>query len=292
MRPGASYDSVVLTEVDQNGLSDDALEGRGPTVKLSFNDRGLQLLHHYRARTLYGAFQRLYSHPPEDQPQPAVCRNACTVSFSGSLSLQFSIDIPFFGTHQSGAATNGQFCHWKYLALGIAIHRVEHWTVACLLKSEAYCRSHRCGHVLNLDRGRRYDDWAIMAQLGGFQESNTSYGSLVAASALGTRIAIASWKTVSIWALHPQELIDGEANEFYPKSWQSSNGLTELQPVVIQLNAVCCQLRFTDSEDELVAITDRGLLTINLRPGGGIQTVERQDDWMVFGTGASRHPAC
>lgn len=282
MLPGVSYDSLVLTEVNDHGSSDDALEGKGPTVKLAFNDRGLQLLHHYRTLTLYGAFQRLYLHPSEDQPQPGVSRNACTVSFSESLSLQFSIDIPFFGTHQAGAGSQGLFCHWKYLALGIATHRVEGWTVACLLKSEAYCRSHHCGHVLNLDRGRRYDDWEIMAQLGGFHEPNTSHGSLVAASVLGTRVAIASWKTVSIWALHPRVLIDGEGHEFYPESWRSSDGLTELRPVVIQLDAVCSQLRFTDSEDKLVAITDRGFLTINLRPDGrGVQAAQRQGDWFA-----------
>lgn len=282
MLPGVSYDSVVLTEVNENGPSDDALVGKGPTVRLTFNDRGLQLLHYYRARTLYGAFQRLYMHPQEDHPQAKVRGNACTVSFSDALSLQFSIGIPFFGTHQAGVGSDGLFCHWKYLALGIATHRVENWTVACLLVSEAYCRSHHCGHVLNLDRGRRYDDWTVVAQLGGYRESNTSHGSLAAASMPGTRIAIASWKTVSIWALHPRELIDGEGDEFYPESWTNSDGLTELQPVVIQLDAVCSQLRFTDSEDRLVAITDRGFLTIDLRPDGrGVQAVERLVDWFA-----------
>lgn len=283
MLPGVSYDSVILTEVNENGSSDDALEGKGPTVKLTFNDRGLQLLHYYRACTLYGAFQRLYMHPQEDGPQATkVSGNACTVSFSDSLSLQFSIGIPFFGTHEAGVGSQGLFCHWKYLAFGIATHRVENWTVACLLRSEAYCRSHHCGHVLNLDRGRRFDDWTVMAQLGGFQESNTSHGSLAAASILGTRIAIASWKTVSIWALHPRELIEDEGDEFYPEPWKNSDGLTELRPVVIQLDAVCSQLRFTDSEDRLVAITDRGFLTIDLRPDGrGVQAVERLVDWFA-----------
>lgn len=99
---------------------------------------------------------------------------------------------------------------------------------------------------------------------------------------LGTRIAIASWKTLSIWALHPRELIDDEGHEFYPGSWQNSDKLTELQPVVIQLDAVCSQLRFTDSEDTLVAITDRGFLTIDLRPDGkGVQAVERLADWFA-----------
>lgn len=279
---GKSYDSLVLTEVNDNGFSDGKLEGKGPTMKLAFNDRGLQVLHHYRARTLYGTFQRLYLHPSTGQSQPGVSENTCNVSFSESLSLQFSIGIPFFGTHQGNAGPHGIFCQWKYLALGIATHRVEHWTVACLLKSEARCLSQRCGHVLNLERGRRYDNWNIMAQLGGFQESSTSYGSLIATSALGTRIAIASWRTISIWAIHPQELIEDKGYEFYPESWQSPQGLTELRPIVIQLHAVCSQLQFAETEDELIAITDRGILTINLRPdGSGVQVMVSPGGWFA-----------
>lgn len=279
---GKSYNSRVLTEVNDNGFSDEALEGKGPTMKLAFNDRGLQLLHHYRARPLYGSFQRLYLQPPAEQSQPGISENACNVSFSESLSLRFSIGIPFFGTHRANTGPYGQSCHWKYLALGIATHRVEHWTVACLLRSEAHCRSQNCGHVLNLERGRRYDDWSIMAQLGGFQESNTSHGSVVATSAFGTRVAIANWRTVSIWAIQPQVLIDDLGPDFYPESWQSSPGLTELRPIVIQLDSVCSQLQFAETEDKLVAITDRGILTIDLRPdGSGVQAIERQGDWFA-----------
>lgn len=121
-----------------------------------------------------------------------------------------------------------------------------------------------------------------MAQLGGFHEPNTSHGSLVAASMLGTRVAIASWKTLSIWALHPQVLIDDKGNEFYPGSWRNPDKVTELQPVVIHMDAVCFQLRFTDSEDRLVAITDRGFLAIELQPGGKeVRVVERLADWFA-----------
>lgn len=279
---GSPRESYVLTEMNEEGASDDTVEEKGPTVKLAFNDRGCQLLHHYRAHTLYGSFQRIHS-VPAGGPQPGVHENTCEVNFSDSLTLQFSIGIPFFGTHKAGEASQGLFCHWQYLAVGIATHRVEHWTVACLLKSEAFCRADRCGHVLNLDRGRRYDDWKIMGQLGGFQESNTSHGSLIATSALGTRVAIASWKTVSIWALEPHVLIEGEEG-FYPESWRSSDGFTELRPVVIQLDAVSSRLRFTDSEDELVAITDRGLLLMNLRPNGkGTQVVDNRSNWFANG---------
>jgi hypothetical protein len=127
---------------------------------------------------------------------------------------------------------------------------------------------------MNLDRGRRFDHWTTVAQLGGYHESNTSEGSLIAASPLGTRIAIASWNTVTVWALEPRVLVDEEAG-YYPESWINSAGLTELRPAAIQLDAVCLQLKFTDNENRFVAITDRGLMLLDIRPSGrGVETVE------------------
>lgn len=243
-------------------------ERTGPVVRLAFNDRGFQLLHHYRGQNIYGGFQRIYRLFGRDQGElrPHVSLNACTVQFSHFLSLQFSIGIPFFGTHEFGDGNQGGQCHWQYLAFGIATHRVENWTVACLLKSETYT-GHRCTHVLNLDRGRRFDNWQIMAHLGGFQELTTSHGSRVATSRRGTRIAVANWKTLYIWALNPSELIDGNGSGFYPRSWEISRDVIELRPVIIQLEAVCSLIQFTEKEDEVVAITDRGLMQIDLSLG-------------------------
>ena len=121
---------------------------------------------------------------------------------------------------------------------------------------------------MNLDRGRRFNDWQIMAHLGGFRELTTSHGSRVATSRHGTRIAVANWKTLYIWALNPDELIQGNGTGFYPSSWESSTGAIELRPVVLQLEAVCSQIRFAEDEDELVAITDRGLMYMNLSYDG------------------------
>jgi hypothetical protein len=57
----------------------------------------------------YGAFQRLEGIPgPPGEPKPHVNKNACTVQFSPSLSLQFSIGIPFFGTHELGDRSNSE----------------------------------------------------------------------------------------------------------------------------------------------------------------------------------------
>ncbi|CAG7917951.1 unnamed protein product [Penicillium olsonii] len=240
--------------------------GTGPVVKLAFNDRGFQLLCHYRAQPLYGSFRALYNTHLQGELGPSIA-NRCNVQFAPNLSLQFSIGIPFFATHKTGNVANGIPCHWQYLAFGIATHRVENWTVACLLRSEAFPRQ-RCTHVHNLDRGRRFESWKIMAQLGSYQQSTTSHGSQVAASRCGTRIAVADWKTLYVWALNPTEVLDTEST-FYPPSWISSSDTPVLPPVILQLGAVCSQLRFTEKNSELIAITDRGVMHINLSNGEG-----------------------
>lgn len=243
-------------------------------MNLAFNDRGFQLLYQYRAQSLYGSFTALHHHRKPSQA------NQSNVSFTPSLSLQFAIDIPFFATHTDGDRPTGTPCHWQYLALGIARHRAENWTVACLLKSEAF-PLRRCTHVFNLDRGRRFENWTVMAQLGDFQQSTTSHGSQVATSRCGTRIAVADWKTLYVWALDPYEVLDPES-QFYPPSWKSSTGTPVLRPVILSLGAVCSQLRFTKKEHELIAITDRGMVYVNLNANGpGERNEDRHD--IIFG---------
>ncbi|KAJ5659108.1 hypothetical protein N7507_005559 [Penicillium longicatenatum] len=253
------YTSYVLAEHHED---DGDAE---PAVKLAFNDQGQQLLHYKRGHTLYSSFQKIDWVSSPGQWKPKTNKNGANVTFTSSLSLNFSIGIPFYGTHQQGDGSFGSRCHWQYLAIGIATHRVEHWSVACLLRSEASPTTHTCTHEQNIDRGRRFETWQIMAQLEGFKEANTSTGSLIATSPQATRIAVASWKTVTIWALEPNVLINRE-DGFYPESWRAEGGYPALRPAVIQLDAVCSQLEFTENGNELVAITDRGLMLLRLKP--------------------------
>ncbi|KAJ5935670.1 hypothetical protein N7466_005217 [Penicillium verhagenii] len=256
-----------------------------PTVKLTFNDRGQQLLHHSRGQTLYNSFQRLNESTQGSWKPTKKSTNACAVALRESLSLSFSIGIPFFAAHKQIGGQYGRIrCCWQYLAVGIATHRVEHWSVGCVLRSSALPMSHNCSHVVNLDRGRRLNNWEVVALLEGFQETSTSQGSLIATSRQGTRIAIASWKTVSIWALEPTALTDGLDYHFYPTSWYTAEGYPGLRPAVIELDAVCSQLQFTENENELAAITGRGLLSLRLKPDGrGIQLIDSPADDILKG---------
>ncbi|KAE8374317.1 hypothetical protein BDV26DRAFT_270277 [Aspergillus bertholletiae] len=237
---------------------------KGPVVDLTFNDRSTQILYCHRAQTLYGSFQRI--NMTSFPVRPTLYENSSPVQFSDSLSLLFSIAIPFYGTHTTRVEGNGHSrCQWKYLSFGIATHRTEDWTVACLLKSEAVCSSEHCGHVLNLERGRRFPDWTVVARLWGFQDSNNSLGCKVATSKQGTRIAVANWNILYIWALQPSALIEQNSNGYYPSLLQPpGSGMIELRPIIIPLDAVCFKLCFSDVEDELLAITDRGLMYWNL----------------------------
>ncbi|KAL2845331.1 hypothetical protein BJX68DRAFT_134108 [Aspergillus pseudodeflectus] len=238
----------------------------GPLVtEMAFNDRSSQLLYSYPAKSLYASFQKI-----DRAGSPTLYENSTPVDFTDDLSLLFSIGVPFFGTHETNTQNGFEVCRWRYLSLGIATHREEKWTVACLLRSEATCRARTCGHRMNLERGRRLQDWTVMARLWGFRDAtDSSLGCRVAASRLGTRIAVANWDVIYVWALEPGALIDGDPEAYYDPSWRStSTGQIELQPIVLKLDAVCFQLRFTKIENELVAITDRGIMLWDLTPSG------------------------
>lgn len=160
-------------------------------------------------------------------------------------------------------------CRWRYLSFGTATHLEENWTVACLLKSEAHCQARNCGHVLNRARGRRLNVWTVVARLWGYKKPTNSLGCIIATTESGNRIAVANWNMLYVWALDPHELIDENISHFYPEMWRSGNSkVVELRPIVLHLEAVCFKLNFTDKENELVALTDRGLMVWDLGPQG------------------------
>lgn len=62
---------------------------------------------------------------------------------------------------------------------------------------------------------------------------------------------------------------DWRSNSYYPRAWRSSSlsdGMVELRPVVFRLEAVCFNIIFTENEDIIMALTDKGLVTLDLRP--------------------------
>ncbi|OXV06782.1 hypothetical protein Egran_05451 [Elaphomyces granulatus] len=272
------YKSTPIEEIDvtrMRQLQDRLGGGAGaheqpPITHISFND-GAQLLYHFRAHTIYQCYQDIRLTTEFGKlALGSLHSNRCRVEFSDSLGLFFSIAIPFFGTHETRASgQHHSTCHWKYLSVGVATHQEENWTVACLLMSQAVCQAANCGHILNLDRGRRLNNWTIVARLWGYRTPSNSLGCIVAAAKNGTRIAIANWNVLYIWTLDPDVLIENNASGFYPASWKASDSeAIELRPIVLRLDAVCFKMRFTENENELLTLTDRGLMYWNLDPRG------------------------
>ncbi|KAL4877261.1 hypothetical protein BJY04DRAFT_129509 [Aspergillus karnatakaensis] len=243
---------------------------RGPLItNVAFNDGARQILYHYQSRSLYASYQNI-----DRSGTPTLYENSVPIQFTDDLSLLFSVGIPFFGTHESLDLDGFAVCRWRYLALGIATHRQEHWTVACLLRSEAVCRFNNCVHALRLERGRRLADWTVVSRLWGFRDSTDSIGCKVATSPHGTRIAVANWNIIYLWALEPGALIEMDSQEYYhPSSRSAATGHIELQPIVLRLEAICSQLRFTTKENELIVVTDRGIIVWDLTPSKKGSTV-------------------
>lgn len=269
---------------------------------IKFGDQNNQLLYSYGAFPMYKMYQNLDYDVTDDLQATVLFPNSCTVRFTEHITLRFAVNLPFYGTHEG--PTPGSYpslCTWKYLSIGIATHQKEGWTVACLLQAGTSCRSNRCLHVMNLKRGRRFGIWRVAARLWGYRKPSNSIGGIIATSPSATRIAIANWDAIYVWALNPSEIIEENSGGYYrtahtlngssssspspvPNADEGTEeaaskksaalngadgGMIELKPIVLPLGAVCFNLEFVyGKDDELVALTDRGVMTWSLGPGG------------------------
>ncbi|RMJ26874.1 F-box domain protein [Aspergillus sp. HF37] len=220
------------------------------------------LLYYFKMDTVSSMFQEI-----NQIHFAGVEENDCTVRFAESLNLSFSVARPFYGAHPVCSLQGPQTR--TLLSFGTATHRTEGWTVACVLKTETDCPGD-CAHSYpELEDGISVDNWTVAARLWGFARPTSSLGCIVATSQQGTRIAVANWKTLYVWALNPDTLADDNEDGFYPpSSYSTRTGLIELRPIVLQLHAVCFRLRFMRGDNELLAITDRGVMYWDLSPQG------------------------
>ncbi|OJD24633.1 hypothetical protein ACJ73_04000 [Blastomyces percursus] len=248
-----------------------------PIIQMAFNDNAAQLLYYHPSSTIYGHFQRIEMEAGSVTNTSGFLRNSCWVKYYNTTNvddvqegdLKFTIAIPFFSTHETRSHDpTRDICHWKYLALGTAIDKHGE-LVACILLSEAQCRASHCVHIENLDRGRRFDNWRVVARLAGYSTSMNSLPGIVAASPRATRLAIANWKTITVWPLDPRAIIKRNADGVYPESMidVGVTGAVLLEPVVLESEAVCFKLRFGETEDEIVSLTDRGLMRWEIGAG-------------------------
>ncbi|KAF3481019.1 F-box domain-containing protein [Arthroderma uncinatum] len=208
---------------------------------------------------------------------------------------RFQVGIPFYGHHESKPGTG--LCEWYYASVGLTRLPPNGRVGAYILQSMAQCRSDRCGHILNLDRGRRIERWVVVAKLWGFKANESNLTELITTSPGGTRLAIARWKSLYIWPLNPQEILMKNKNGYYPPDMYYSadaginanvqkslsvdgetgeyemtedgwKDVVELKPIILELDAVCFGLKFTGGENELTLLTDRGLMVWTLNSDG------------------------
>jgi hypothetical protein len=97
--------------------------------------------------------------------------------------------------------------------------------------------------------------------------NDTSLVGTVTASSGGTRLAVATWKTIRVWALQPAELIASNSHHFYSPQLEFREGVVDLSPIVLDSDAVVFSISFVPgTEDELVCITDKGIMTWDVGP--------------------------
>ncbi|EGE05165.1 F-box domain-containing protein [Trichophyton equinum CBS 127.97] len=209
---------------------------------------------------------------------------------SPPISSRFQVGIPFYGYHIRDFA-NG-VCNWYYASVGFTRLPPNGRVGAYILRSTAQCRSDRCTHILNLDRGRRIERWVTVAKLWGFIPNESNLTGLIASSPGGTRLAIANWKTLYVWPLEPYHVLMRNREGYYPPSMyypgdpgacarastiplssgeedyeKTEDGwkdIVELKPIILNLDAVCFGLKFTNGENELTLLTDKGLMVWQL----------------------------
>lgn len=245
----------------------------GAVADLRFND-SRQLLYTHRGSAMFGYYHNLgYQSTTASSFVPTSAhRNYANVRIGESLELSFAVEIPFFATHDTRTLQGTPVCHWRYLSYGISADRVEGFTMACLFISHTAANALRCTHQTNLERGRRLSRWLPVARLCDYPDSSVStIGCRFAISPNGKRIAVMQWDTLYVWPLNPKEVISFDRSNYYPQSWISGermddNDMIELRPVIIRMGAVCFKLMFTENDDIIVGLTDRGLMTWDLRP--------------------------
>lgn len=243
----------------------------GPVKRITLND--CEVFYSYQGSVLFD-YSQVFS--PENggvslSPHiEGLSRPIENLSEVRSFDIPFTVSTPFFRRHD----IKEDGCNHQYLSFGTATPPDGHWTVACVLKNRDDFQYVTCEHIYEPEWETLFEDsWVPVARLLGYQKpSINTIGCSPATSLQGTRIAISNWDVIYVWALNPMGLTENNwrSNSYYPNTWRSysswSHGLVELRPAVFRLEAVCFSIIFTENEDIIMALTDKGLVTLDLRP--------------------------
>ena len=190
--------------------------------------------------------------------------------------LGLYVSMPIYGDHEKFEDGSGvERCSRKYLALGMDPESCAGF----ILQFETEWPRTLCPHDVDYENYRidGAAEWDIVARLEGITAGSSSLGNVLAISQKRTRIAIANWTDVRVWALHPKVLVDGTRvlGDNFSAEQIEPGGFVLLKSVKLPAQGVVHRMCFQD-ENCLYAMTDGGLVKWSLgHASRGKQNIHR-----------------
>ncbi|KAH0543674.1 hypothetical protein FGG08_001989 [Glutinoglossum americanum] len=175
------------------------------------------------------------------------------------------VGMPFYTSHTTQEETTGdgveRVCTDVWLSIGAESNTVS--THAYVVRSTLSQPSIDCDCVRDLDSGRRLYGWDALVLLEDFLRSTSSLGAVTTMSEDSSRLAVADWKSIRIWPLDPQGLIQNEADHYRRTNRLSEfevlSGIGVIEPFQLPTNGNVIHKLFFASNDILYGVTDHGL---------------------------------
>jgi len=256
-------------------------ELRPPPVKVVYSEHGLDL--------------KCYA---TGFPVPSFRLNTMTGVESGTPVIDkihigkcdFLTDSPFYGKHEisEGSLNRVHRCTSSYLALGTTVSPGTFGQcriATCILRARRTYDRHRGSRLVDFDINLiRLSGTVVVARLWGYSQARvTSLPGIVAYSLKGSRIAIADWDKILVWALSPEVLVDDDTGtRYYDPTWDDNfeNDVVVLKPILLKAGSVVRQMVFGRTENELVVLTTIGVQIWNLGPSAKGMKILRYLDKM------------
>lgn len=204
----------------------------------------------------------------------------------------------FYSKHTSNAHLDGEeepLCRWSDLTIAIAIHDDESLystPPVFVTLIETYRDPSLCDHRVNTGRARFIDKVKPVALLAGFQASQSSLGTVMAASSGGYRIAAAMWNCIYIWCFDAKLLVDADLSTYFPRQdYNAAKGFGRIRPTLLSSSASVVHSMFWIGDDILFAITDQGLSRFDVSPLSEGLHEDMSIIWDTWTTTALSEPA-
>lgn len=253
-------------------LTEDAIRGGDPPLicNMQFTCDGSQL-NLYTIRFPIHRFAAETSIPLEPYPT-MTCYQARITAGPFSTHLAY-VGKPFYYHHVQDVPipsnTHSFGCVTTFTAVAVTIENWGHlaFIVECSMEHEA----RDCVHQPRRIGTSSFRDWNALARLDGFEldvfnGGHSTLGNILAISPRGTRIALSDWAKVRVWAVVPNAVqTEGLELTFPAEDFCEKTRLGILRHVELPSRGVIHSMCW-NSEDQLYAMTDRGLVRWDVGP--------------------------